>query len=60
MKLNRQQVGLGFAILAPLLYALKSAAIKFAPSAKVEFFLFFRFLFDFSLLIPFFLIQTEL
>ena len=54
MKLTQWQKGLAFALLAPLLYTVKSVGIKFAPPAKVEFFLFFRFVFDFLLLTPFF------
>jgi drug/metabolite transporter (DMT)-like permease len=59
MRLDEWRKGLGFAILASFLYALKSAAIKFAPSAKVEFFVFFRFLLDFLLLTPFFLVHRK-
>lgn len=55
MKFDSQQKGLALAFLASLLYTLKSAAIKFAPAAELEFFVFFRFLFDFLLLAPFFL-----
>ncbi len=46
---------MAFAILAPLLYASKSAAIKFAPHARIEVIVFLRFLFDFLILCPFFL-----
>jgi drug/metabolite transporter (DMT)-like permease len=59
LKLNQRQKGIVFALLAPLLYALKSVGIKFAPPAKVEFFVFFRFFFDFLLLTPFFLMYRE-
>ncbi len=52
MKLTSQQKGVGFAILAPLLYSLKSIAVKSAPPAKIEFFVFSRFLFDLLLLAP--------
>ena len=54
MKLSLQQKGVGFAILAPLLYILKAIAVKSAPHAKLEFFVFFRFLFDLIILTPFF------
>jgi drug/metabolite transporter (DMT)-like permease len=54
-QLSLRQKGLLFAAVAPLLYALKSVVIKFAPQARVEVFVFLRFLFDFLLLSPFFL-----
>jgi drug/metabolite transporter (DMT)-like permease len=59
VKLTQWQKGLAFAILAPLLYTVKSVGIKFAPPAKVEFFVFFRFVFDFLLLTPFFILQRD-
>lgn len=49
-----KEKGLLFALLAPLFYACKSAAVKFAPPAKVEFLVFFRFFFDFLWLSPLF------
>lgn len=55
LKLSQRQKGLVFAILAPLFYALQSVMIKFSPTGKVEFFVFFRVLFNFLLLTPFFL-----
>ncbi len=55
VKLNQLQKGIAFALLAPLLYALKSAAIKSAPPIKVEQIVFLRYLFDFLILSPFFL-----
>ncbi len=51
--------GIGFAILAPLLYAAKSAAIKFAPPVRIEAIVFLRFFFDFLLLLPLFLINLN-
>jgi drug/metabolite transporter (DMT)-like permease len=59
VKLTQWQKGLAFALLAPLLYALKSAGIKFAPPANVEFFVFFRFVFDFLILAPFFIMYRD-
>jgi drug/metabolite transporter (DMT)-like permease len=47
--------GVGFSILAPFLYTLKSVAVKSAPAASLEFFVFFRFLFDLILIIPFYI-----
>ena len=52
--MNKQR-GVYFAILAPLLYALKSIAVKSAPPARIEFFVFSRFLFDLILLAPLFI-----
>ncbi len=59
MQLTQWQKGLAFALIAPLLYALKSVLIKFAPPTRVEFFVFFRFIFDFLLLIPFFILYRN-
>ncbi|MBS0653699.1 MAG: DMT family transporter [Verrucomicrobia bacterium] len=51
--------GIAFAILAPLLYAAKSAAVKFAPSVRIEVIVFLRFFFDFLILLPFFLMNLK-
>lgn len=51
---SARQKGVLFALLAPLLYALKSVAIKSAPPIKVEQIVFFRYLLDFLILCPFF------
>ncbi len=55
IKLDSLQKGIAFSLLASLLYALKSAAIKSAPPIKVEQIVFLRYLFDFLILSPFFL-----
>lgn len=52
MKLSRLQQGVFFAILAPLLYTLRSLAIKSAPDLKPEQIVFLRFLCDFLILSP--------
>jgi drug/metabolite transporter (DMT)-like permease len=54
MKWSRQQQGIAFAILAPLLYTLRAIAIKSAPPIKAEQVVFLRFLCDFILLAPLF------
>lgn len=59
MTLTQWQKGLAFALLAPLLYSLKSVGIKFAPPARPEFFVFFRFVFDFLFLTPFFILYKN-
>jgi drug/metabolite transporter (DMT)-like permease len=54
MKWSRLQQGIAFSILAPLLYTLRSIAIKSAPPLKAEQVVFLRFVFDFLILAPFF------
>src|SRR5579862_8058328 len=54
MTWSRQQQGIAFSILAPLLYTLRSIAIKSAPPLKAEQVVFLRFVFDFLILVPFF------
>jgi drug/metabolite transporter (DMT)-like permease len=54
MKWSRQQQGIAFALLAPLLYTLRSLAIKSAPPIRAEQIVFLRFLCDFIILAPFF------
>lgn len=54
MKWSRQQQGIAFAVLAPLLYTLRAIAIKSAPPIKAEQVVFLRFLCDFIILAPFF------
>jgi len=54
MKWSRQQQGIAFAILAPLLYTLRSLAIKSAPPIKTEQIVFLRFFCDFLILAPLF------
>jgi drug/metabolite transporter (DMT)-like permease len=55
MKGHLAKKGLFFAILAPLLYALKAATLKFAPPLKVEQVVLSRYLFDFVILAPLYL-----
>jgi drug/metabolite transporter (DMT)-like permease len=60
VKLSKQQQGILFAILAPLLYTLRSLAIKSAPDLKAEQIVFLRFFCDFLILSPlFFKIRKE-
>jgi drug/metabolite transporter (DMT)-like permease len=54
MKWSNQQKGIAFALLAPLLYALKSISIKSTPPIKAEQIVFLRYFFDFLILSPFF------
>jgi drug/metabolite transporter (DMT)-like permease len=56
---SRQQRGIAFALLAPLLYTLRSIAIKSAPPIKAEQVVFLRFLCDFILLAPFFFLYRK-
>ncbi len=42
-------------MLAPFFYTAKSFLIKIAPPANIDFFVFFRFFFDFLILLPFFI-----
>ncbi|MBS0606979.1 MAG: DMT family transporter [Verrucomicrobia bacterium] len=51
--------GIAFAILAPLLYAAKSASVKLAPSIRIEVIVFLRFFFDFLILLPFFIMNFQ-
>lgn len=51
--------GIAFAILAPLLYAAKSASVKFAFPIRIEVIVFLRFFFDFLILLPFFIMNLK-
>lgn len=57
--LNPYAKGAAFAILSALLYALKSALIKFAPQIPLEVMVFMRYFFDFIILSPFFIIYWK-
>src|ERR1700730_16540961 len=59
MRWSRQQQGIAFAIIAPLLYTLRSVAIKSAPPIKAGQVFFLRFLCDFILLAPFFYLSRK-
>ncbi len=51
---SQQNKGLAFALLAPLLYALKSISIKSTPPIKIEQIVFLRYFLDFLILSPLF------
>lgn len=59
MNLTERQKGIAFALLGSLIYALKSVGVKCAPPARIEFFVFVRFVFDFLLLLPFFILHRN-